>query len=336
MLIAVPIAMSLPIALIVGARMAGRRARRGVLDAADDSVAPTMSATEISATGRGLTIVVNGSAGDSATDAAIAELTEGLPDAVIVAVDEPERLDVLMRKAADDARALGVLGGDGSINTAAAIALEADIPLAVFPGGTLNHFARDLGFETIDDAMCAVRDRRLRRIDVGVIDHHTFVNTASIGSYPQLVELRERYEDAIGKWPAMFIALLKILVESKPFTLEIDGIERRIWMMFIGNCAYDPPGFAPLARRRLDDGLLDVRIVDADRPLARTRVAWAMLTGRLDRSAVYARSLVDELAIDTGERQPLLASDGEVFSGSKPAFRVSKSRTTLSVFTTSQ
>ena len=39
----------------------------------------------------------------------------------------------------------GVWGGDGTVGTAAAAAVEHSLPLLVLPGGTLNHFARDAG-----------------------------------------------------------------------------------------------------------------------------------------------------------------------------------------------
>lgn len=291
-----------------------------------------MSTSEVSVTGEGLTIVVNTSAGGSTEDAMIETIEAELPDAIIVRVDDSDRLDELTRQAARNSRALGVVGGDGSVSAAAAIAHSCDVPLAVFPGGTLNHFARDAGLDTLDDALRAVRGRRLATFDMGLIDGRAFVNTASVGSYPQLVERRERYEGTIGKWPAAAVALAGMLFDSEPFALKINGIERRIWMIFIGNCAYDPAGFAPAARRRLDDGLLDVRTIDAGPRWARTRLAAALLTGRLGRSPVYTRSLVSSLDLDTHESRPLLAADGEAFPGGSAAFQVTKAVAALRVF----
>ena len=66
---------------------------------------------------------------------------EGLADAVRAAV-------------AGGARRVLVAGGDGTVAVAAAVAAETGIELAVLPGGTLNHFARDLGLPTDDLAAC--------------------------------------------------------------------------------------------------------------------------------------------------------------------------------------
>ncbi|WP_406263668.1 diacylglycerol kinase family protein [Streptomyces sp. NBC_00191] len=42
--------------------------------------------------------------------------------------------------------ALGIAGGDGTVNAAAVLAAEGGLPLAVFPAGTLNHLATDLRY----------------------------------------------------------------------------------------------------------------------------------------------------------------------------------------------
>jgi diacylglycerol kinase family enzyme/membrane-associated phospholipid phosphatase len=274
-------------------------------------------AGEPSPEGAGLTIVVNPAArsgrGEDPTDA----IRAALPAAHIVALDDAAGLEAALREAAGRGDAIGIVGGDGSINTAVGIALEHGCPLVVIPGGTLNHFARDLGVESIEDAVRAVKNGQLVGVDVGQIDGHVFVNTASFGSYPKLVEAREKLEAKIGKWAALAVALARVLRDSDPVAATIDGRERRIWMIFVGNCAYDPPGFAPTTRARLDDGLLDVRIVDGAAPWARVRLIVAALTGNLVRSKIYTRDLVSSMTFRTSGGEQLLAADGEVFDGSR-------------------
>ena len=108
-----------------------------------------------------------------------------------------------------------------------------------------------------------------------------------------------------------------MLRDSDPVEVTIDGRERRIWMIFVGNCAYDPPGFAPTTRARLDDGLFDVRIVDGAAPWARVRLIVAALTGNLVRSKIYTRDLVSSMTFRTSGGEQLLAADGEIFDGSR-------------------
>ncbi|MDQ1397510.1 MAG: hypothetical protein QOG64_2769 [Acidimicrobiaceae bacterium] len=290
-------------------------------------------AAEPSPTGKGLTIVVNPSAGSghALNGSPAEELRQALPDADIVALAEGDDLGEALEQAAGEALAIGVAGGDGSINTGAAVAQRHDKPLVVVPAGTLNHLARDLGLETVADAIRGIKEGAAVAVDVGEIDGKPFLNTASFGSYVDLVDARERLERKIGKWPAVFVALWRVLRQSEPVLVDLDGRPRRIWMIFIGNCAYHPAGFAPSWRERLDDGQLDVRIVDATSPLARTRLLTAVLTGRLGRCRVYQQQLATSLAVRSRQGSLRLARDGETFDGSEE-FTVGKCEKPLLIY----
>ena len=233
---------------------------------------------------------------------------------------------------ADGCRAIGVAGGDGSINAAAAVAIEHRLPLVVVPAGTLNHLARDLGVETIDDAVDAVRTGHAAEIDVGWIAGQPFLNTASFGSYVELVDAREELEGRIGKWPALGVALVRVLRHGTPVDVEIDGDRRSLWLAFVGNCCYLPDGMAPTWRERLDDGQLDVRIVDASHPFSRTRLVVAVLTGTLRRSRVFSTWRSTSFTVASADGPLRLARDGETFDGAE-SFEIAKNGARLAVFT---
>ncbi len=282
---------------------------------ADAPPAPRRHRGAVDADGAGLTLVANPSAGPDGSDGPLEEIRQGLPAARVVALGGDDDLLEVLGEAAESAAALGILGGDGSINAAASVAMKHEIPLAVFPGGTLNHFARDLGLDTVADAIAAVTDGTVIEVDTASIADRAFLNTASLGSYPELVMARERLEDRIGKWPAMLVALIKVLRTATPTRITLNGERRDVWMIFIGNCAYDPAGFAPATRSRLDDRRLDVRLVDGSHPAARGRLMMSLLTGTLARSRVYERRLVDHLEICADGSSAMLATDGEAFDG---------------------
>ena len=71
--------------------------------------------------------------------------------------------------------------------------------------------------------------------------------------------------------------------------------------------------WAPLAR--LDDGCIDVRLIDADRPMSRLKLVTAVLTGRLGRSTVYEQRLVGSLPVRSRQGGLRIARDGEVGEG---------------------
>lgn len=276
--------------------------------------------------GDGLVVVVNAEAahGDQVAD----RIRVLLPRATCRVVVEGEALGDALRSAAGDAHVLGVAGGDGSVNTAAAVAHDAGLPLAVFPAGTLNHFAADLGLETLEAAADAVGAGCTMLVDVGEIDGQPFLNSATIGSYPEFVAARETLEDRIGKSAALLVGAVRVLRTADPVDVRLDGESRRVWLVFAGNCRHEPSGFAPRRRARLDDGVLDVRIVDGG-PRAGVRLLLAVLTRHLRRSRLYEEVAAEALEVRS-DRPLSLSRDGEVFEGST-AFRIAKRSTPLAV-----
>ncbi|MGZ6827663.1 MAG: diacylglycerol/lipid kinase family protein, partial [Mycobacteriales bacterium] len=267
--------------------------------------------------GDGLVLVVNLGGGSAhLADEVEQVLAERLPRAEVVRAHDD--LEPALRKAAARATVLGAMGGDGTISCAAGIALEAGLPLAVFPGGTLNHFAGELGITGVDDVVEAVRTGSAVQVSVGSAapdgDGLYFLNTFALGVYPELVREREKHEHRLGKWPAMALATARVLRHAESVQVTVDGQQRDLWTLFAGNGRYHPAGFAPSWRERVDDGCVDVRLIDATRPLARTRLGVAVLTGLMGRSRVYEERVVGRLPV-TSDRPLRIARDGEVSHG---------------------
>jgi diacylglycerol kinase family enzyme len=301
------------------------------------AVAPQRRWSDVapSAEGAGIGIVVNPGAGSGALGSLdpATQLRDRLPGANVIELADPADLpDELERLATGGCAALGVAGGDGSINTAAGVALRHGLPLVVVPAGTLNHLARDLGVETVEDAIEAVRQGTAAEIDVGEIAGRPFLNTASFGSYVELVDAREDLESRIGKWPALGVALVRVLRHGTAVEVVLDGERRRLWIAFVGNCRYLPEGMAPTWRERLDDGRLDVRVVDASHPFCRTRLVAAALTGTLRRSGVFETWVATSVHVRSADGPLRLARDGETFDGDDD-FEICKDERRLVVFT---
>ncbi|MEU9102644.1 phosphatase PAP2 family protein [Streptomyces sp. NPDC048361] len=273
--------------------------------------------------GRGLVVVVNGGSGKGVPGRLPAQdhLRLLLPEAEIVELgpdeDLGELLDEAVARAGRLAGVLGVCGGDGTVNAACERAARACLPIAVFPGGTLNHFALDAGVAAFEDTVHALEHGEAIRVDLARVrdaggqDVAAFVNTFSIGFYPDLVRVREGLEGRIGRWPAGAIALARVLRTATPLHLRIDGRPRALWLLFAGNGHYRPDGLAPSHRPRLDEGLLDLRTVDAEVPLARVRLAVSALAGALRRSHVYRAERVRSVRLTGLESVNSLAYDGE-------------------------
>lgn len=270
--------------------------------------------------GEDMLVVVNPDSGDG-SDSPEEWVAEHWPKSTVLQPEPHSDLVPGLEEALDSQRAsiraLGVAGGDGTVASVASVAARRNLPLAVLPAGTLNHFARDVGLEEPESASRAVDSGEAVALDLSTvaIDRgplRWFINTASLGGYPDMVRLRERWTPRWGKWPAGAAALVRVLYESTPLDLDIDGEHHRVWVLFVGNGSYRPRGFAPTWRARLDDGLLDVRYVRADTRFSRLRFVAAALTGSLHRSRTYVQS--DHCTLDVAVRRApvALATDGEV------------------------
>jgi undecaprenyl-diphosphatase len=223
------------------------------------------------------------------------------------------------------ARALGVAGGDGSVAAAAEVALEHGLPLAVVPAGTLNHFARDVGLDTPQAAADAVVAGEAVQVDVAEVNGTPFLNTSSIGAYPEMVRRRDAMSGRLGKWLALTVATAQVLRTGTPVELVVNGRPLKVWIIFIGNCRYTPRGLSPAWRPRLEDGLLDVQYLRADLHFGRTRAVLATLLGVSEHSRSYGHFEAEEVQVLSRSGPQRVAYDGEM--GEKAAeFRFVKRR----------
>lgn len=123
--------------------------------------------------------------------------------------------------------AIGVCGGDGTIGLVAQHLLELDPEMALLPipGGTHNHFCRDLGIVSVADAASALEQFRsglpARRVDVGQIGDRIFLNTCSVGAYPSMVEARDQYPQWLPKPVATVVASAIHAVRATSMTITI-------------------------------------------------------------------------------------------------------------------
>ena len=288
--------------------------------------------------GEGLSIVVN-TLGGSFTKETAAALQEVFPKAHINTVEAGEDLVDKIRTTAGlpGTRALGVWGGDGTVGTAAAAAVERSLPLLVLPGGTLNHFARDAGTGSLKEAVVAANRGEAALADVGVVSVERglagnpetvellMLNTASIGLYPNLVRRREKLQPALGKPLAGVVAMFRTFTAGTPTTLTVDGVRHKLWIAYVGRGRYFPRDHAPLVRPVLDDGVLDVRMITADESFARLRLLWSVLTGTVATSRITHLTEVSGIRVESDGSPMVLAVDGEALAGVRSVeFRVDR------------
>lgn len=327
----------------VGSGVALATRRWWPVRATDEALARPLDTVPTLPGGEGLVLVAKPFSGDPDVDHA-EEVAAALPAARVLRVQQGLDVDDQLERALAEgdgwARAIGVAGGDGTVAAGAAVANRHGLPLVVVPAGTLNHFARDVGLYDLQESVDAAQAGEAVAVSLALVQAHPgagddpysgavthtryFLNTASIGSYPEVVELRERWQPRYGKWPAFVAALFTVLRKSERIQVKINGEWHSVWFLFVGNGPYHPRGMVPAWRPTLDSGVLDVRWLRADLRFSRTRAVTALILGALGHSRVYGQREVVELDVELAT-PGMLATDGEVVEeAGRYTFRVAK------------
>lgn len=242
----------------------------------------------------------------------------GIPLAITLAENGVSVPDVVRRAVQGGAPAVVAAGGDGTVNAVAASLVGSQVPLGVLPAGTLNHFAKDLGIPLeLESAVDVIAAGRVVAVDAAEVNGRIFLNNSSIGVYPQVVRLRERYrEKGLGKWIAAGWATLAVL-RRRPFLgvriASPDGVlVRRTPFVFVGNNEYRMAGFHPGSRASLTGGTLAVYVMKADRRRSLLRLAWLVMWRGAEATPELDLLTVEEVRVETKRGRLQVSLDGEV------------------------
>jgi diacylglycerol kinase family enzyme len=157
---------------------------------------------------------------------------------------------------------LGAAGGDGTVSGVAAVSIERDLPFVPVPFGTRNHFARDAGLDR-DDPLGALElftEGVERRVDVGRVGEHIFLNNVSLGLYARLVHHREKHRRRRAAF-ARLRALALAAAHRRPLGLTVDGAPVETHVLLVANNRYDLDVLSIGERERLDEGLLHLYVL---------------------------------------------------------------------------
>ncbi|NYT85224.1 diacylglycerol/lipid kinase family protein [Pollutimonas harenae] len=161
-------------------------------------------------------------------------------------IGEPNDLATTVQEAVDTALAKNgivvAVGGDGTINAVAGVALASDCVFGAIPQGTFNYFGRTHGIpEEITGALDDLLQGEPTPVQVGLVNDKVFLVNASVGLYPDLLEDREAFKQRYGRsrLVAMWSALVTALSNNRYLNLEVDTegerAHLRVTTLFIGN-----------------------------------------------------------------------------------------------------
>jgi diacylglycerol kinase family enzyme len=217
-----------------------------------------------------------------------------------------------------------VVGGDGSVRSAAATLAGTSVPLAVVPGGTGNVLAHALRIRGVDHAMRAIGDGQVTRLDLGrarwgdeagASGERLFTVACGMGFDAQVMAAAEHEWKRHLRFGAYVGAAVREAARLRPahFRIRADDVDIELegLVALVANCGDLVPGRLG-ARRPLDpsDGVLDL-IVIGGRGIVRgiRGVADVLLRdGDLDGSVI--RRSVSRVRIDADPAQPI-ETDGD-------------------------
>jgi diacylglycerol kinase family enzyme len=276
-----------------------------------------------------IAVVLNAKSGQGTSPEAVERLQEIFAqagrEARITRARGGQEVAAAMRRAVEGGcQVLVAGGGDGTINCAASAAVGRNIPLGVLPLGTLNHFAKDVGIPLdLEDAAKVVLTGVECKVDVGEVNGRIFLNNSSLGVYPAIVRLRDRYRPTLwGKWLAALWAALTIM-RRNPFmvariVVEEQKIVRRTPLLLVANNEYRASGIQAGTRESLAKGRLALYVVNAERRPGLLRLAWEVLLKGAEQAKEIDLVLVEDATIETRRRHLQVATDGEVFTLESP------------------
>ncbi|MEO8207211.1 MAG: diacylglycerol kinase family protein [Chthoniobacterales bacterium] len=153
-------------------------------------------------------------------------------------------------------------GGDGTINEVVNGIAGSDVQFGIFPLGTMNVFALELGIPLNDLARAwkVIEEGHCREIDLAMANDHYFVQLAGVGLDAQVVrETSVGSKKALG--PLSYMLSLINVVARKPPLLSAEtaeGLRFEGRFIMVGNGRFYGGPFTMFKKASLDDGRLDV------------------------------------------------------------------------------
>lgn len=243
----------------------------------------------------------------------------GYPAEVFVTERSGHARELTKAAVSHGARLVVAWGGDGTINEVASALAFGDVPLGIVSAGSGNGLAHQLGIDprperAIADAINAAP----RAIDLGEVANRLFVNIAGIGFDAHVASrFNERSSRRRGFLRYVGIssrALMTYATAQYTITTPEAGLEVRAVLVAVANSSQYGNGACIAPGARVDDGLLDLVVVEE---VSRFRTVWSLprlFDGTVDRIPGCSIRRIRRAAIEC-DHPMLFHVDGEPVAG---------------------
>ena len=214
---------------------------------------------------------------------------------------------------------VAVVGGDGTHSNVAELIAGTKSTLLPLPGGTFNHFVRDLGMESdIEAVLGHLDDARKRMIDVAYVNGRLFLNNSNIGMYPFSLLEQKKTRRIVGKWLAAAWTAVIQMVEFRRHRLNIDGRNIRTPFVFVGNNEYDLQAIGLPPKTTLVGGKLFVVVSTSSTRFGFMKAVFMAALGRARQHDELEIDQPSQLTIDSPHKKIAISYDGEAVTTIPP------------------
>jgi diacylglycerol kinase (ATP) len=255
----------------------------------------------------------------------------GIEARPIIGSDAADAQDRARQAVDDGASALVAVGGDGTVHQAVNAVAGTSVPLGIVPLGTGNDAARSVGVPMAPPAAVAAVVRGLLRAETRAVDAARTGGRWYVGVLAAGFDARVNERANGMRWPRgprrydlATVAELRGF-SAIPYVLELDGerLETDAMLVAVGNTPSYGGGLRVCHGALVDDGLLDVLIVDRMSRRDLVRVFPTVRTGahlrhpavHLHRARVVSLAAPAVVAYADGERFGALPITIEVVPG---------------------
>ena len=246
-----------------------------------------------------------------------------------------------------EADAILIFGGDGTVHRHLAQLVKLGLPVLVVPHGSGNDFARGLHLRSVSDALSAWRQflsggRTVRQVDLGVIapvappqepgTERYFCCVGGVGLDVEIARRANRLPRVLRRHGGYLLSLLPALSAFRPVEVKVQASlgENALSTRFAGPAMVvafaNTPNYGGGIRiapdARLDDGKLEVCVVEAMAKVRLLRLFPSVLSGRHLNLPEVRYFQADRLRIETEPPSEVYA-DGEYVCSTPMQVRVS-------------
>lgn len=159
------------------------------------------------------------------------------------------------------------VGGDGTVYEVLNGIKGYDVSLGIIPLGTGNDFVRSIKMPNeASEAIEIIKKGKTKKIDVGKINDRFFLNVSSIGIDAEIVKETEKIKKYFSGTAAYVAGIFATLAKyrSKKVDILVDGknYSRNVELIAIGNGKYYGGGMKINPDAEIEDGLLDICLVN--------------------------------------------------------------------------